>query len=473
MTIIRPHQVPPLSPQESVNAPPTTHPQGLAPEVPLDIPDAVFHAAPDGRLLNVSAAMARMLRYASPDQVMGARKSIAQHLSVEPGWWEEMVCIMLANHDALTFETHCWRQDGSLMAAHLHTRIVRAQDGRIRFIKGHIEDITRKRWGQMPHTLTVLEAISDYVVTTDLHGQIQFCNRAARHLLAPGAGEVDGVNEADEAIASANLFDLHPAQVNEHVMCEGMIMAVCHGVWSGETTMLHRDGSEIPVWQVLLSHIASDGKVEGFSMIARDIRGQKRIEAAGQRLRQEIDQRMREYAGHSRAISVGERAEVCSEKWVKAALRAIACAAPVDDPLLERLPAAGYVARYEGEGEGKILHMLSVGPQFETLFGFPPDAWTSQPDFWSHVVCPNDRERVATAYWKGVAHGQPFSLEYRVLARDRRVVWVRDEVVPLPTTSQPRCAYGVMVEVSERKRAEHEVQTLLPILRAARTASSP
>ncbi|NJN66005.1 MAG: PAS domain S-box protein [Chloroflexaceae bacterium] len=432
---------------------------------PLQPAGAEFRAAPDGRLLEVSPALARMLRYESPARLLTARKSIVQHFSGEPGWWDEIICIMLANHDSLSFETHCWRQDGSLMAAHLHIRILRDEAGRVHAIEGSIGDLTRQRWGETPHTLAMLETISDYVVTTDLYGQVQFGNQAVRRLLAPVAGR--------DGLSAVNLFDLHPVQVNEQIMCEGMISAVCRGFWSGETTMLRCDGSEVPVWQILLAHTAPDGKVEGFSMIARDISGQKRIEAAGHRLRQEIEQRIAAYGNRPRAISVGERVDPClgPGRWVEAALAAVAFAAPpaAQAPLPEHLPVGGYVARYDGEA----LRMLSVGPQFEPMFGFSPDAWTSNPDFWSRLVGPGDRGRVVAMYGRGIARAQPFSIEYRILARGRRVVWVRDEVVPLPTTTdQPRCVYGVMMDVTERKRAESELQTLLPMLRAARMPPS-
>ena len=55
-------------------------------------------------------------------------------------------------------------------------------------------------------------------------------------------------------------------------------VAAQHGVWSGETALLHRDGREIPVSQVIVAHKGGEGNVEYFSTIARDISQNKALE---------------------------------------------------------------------------------------------------------------------------------------------------------------------------------------------------
>jgi signal transduction histidine kinase len=54
--------------------------------------------------------------------------------------------------------------------------------------------------------------------------------------------------------------------------------ALRDGVWSGETALRHRDGSEVPVLQVVLAHCSADGEVDFLSTIARDISQRMRSE---------------------------------------------------------------------------------------------------------------------------------------------------------------------------------------------------
>ena len=51
------------------------------------------------------------------------------------------------------------------------------------------------------------------------------------------------------------------------------------GSWTGETFLLHRDGSEIPVSQAIMVHKGPDGDVQFISTIARDITERKRVES--------------------------------------------------------------------------------------------------------------------------------------------------------------------------------------------------
>jgi two-component system NtrC family sensor kinase len=122
--------------------------------------------------------------------------------------------------------------------------------------------------------------------------------------------------------------------------------------------------------------------------------------------------------------------------------------------LVEQLPAVSYIAAVNGE-----RRLLYVSPQIETLLGFSPDEWLSNPDLWATQLHPTDRQQVLTAYADSVANQTGFSGEYRLLARDAREVWVRtEEAVILDDTAHPKCVQGLMLDVTERKRAEEERQ---------------
>ncbi|MBI3301169.1 MAG: PAS domain S-box protein [Deltaproteobacteria bacterium] len=117
--------------------------------------------------------------------------------------------------------------------------------------------------------IAILEATPDFVGIADLDGRALYINRAGRRMV--GMGE-------DEPATNMNVYDYHPTWVRI-LFSEAIPVAIRDGVWSGETALLHRDGREIPVSQVMLAHkTGHDGTVEFFSTIARDITEKKALE---------------------------------------------------------------------------------------------------------------------------------------------------------------------------------------------------
>jgi len=115
----------------------------------------------------------------------------------------------------------------------------------------------------------ILEATSDYVCMTDPAGMIIYLNAAGRKLI--GAPESEG--------ASKSVGEIYPAWARELIEREGKSVASREGVWTGETTILGADGTEIPVSQVIIAHRAPGGEIRFFSTIARDMRERKAYEA--------------------------------------------------------------------------------------------------------------------------------------------------------------------------------------------------
>jgi PAS domain S-box-containing protein len=74
-------------------------------------------------------------------------------------------------------------------------------------------------------------------------------------------------------------------------------------------------------------------------------------------------------------------------------------------------------------------------------------------------VHEDDRARVEAEWDAAHAAGRRFAAEYRMVARDGRVLWFRDEAVLLrDAQGRPRDIQGVMLDVTERKEAERALQ---------------
>ncbi|HSL34227.1 MAG TPA: PAS domain S-box protein, partial [Candidatus Limnocylindrales bacterium] len=130
--------------------------------------------------------------------------------------------------------------------------------------------------------------------------------------------------------------------------------------------------------------------------------------------------------------------------------------------LTEHLPVVTYVRSFDGDRETTF-----VSPQIDRLLGYTPDEWLEDPDLFLRLVHPDDREEVAAREEVDAANGSRST--FRMVARDGRVVWVRDEAVAvLDESGRPLCVQGYLQDVSERKGAEQERSEL----RAAHSATA-
>jgi PAS domain S-box-containing protein len=122
--------------------------------------------------------------------------------------------------------------------------------------------------------------------------------------------------------------------------------------------------------------------------------------------------------------------------------------------LVEQVPAISYTAALDEE-----CTTLYISPQVEQILGFTPQEWQQEKDKWVQQLSPEDRERVLSEWESSRAAGTQFVSEYRVMARDGRAVWVRDEaVVVSDDKGRPICVQGLMFDITERKRAEQALK---------------
>ena len=117
----------------------------------------------------------------------------------------------------------------------------------------------------------ILEGTPDFVSSADLTGRIFYLNRAAREMV--------GLQPHTD-ITTMKISDFHPAWAGKLVSTEGLPGAIHEGSWAGESALLHRDGREIHVSQVIIAHKSANGGVEYFSTVVRDITERKEAEEA-------------------------------------------------------------------------------------------------------------------------------------------------------------------------------------------------
>ncbi|MBI5522024.1 MAG: PAS domain S-box protein [Desulfarculus sp.] len=113
-----------------------------------------------------------------------------------------------------------------------------------------------------------------------------------------------------------------------------------------------------------------------------------------------------------------------------------------------------------------------VSPEAEHLLGYPVEQWLSEPDFWENHLHPEDRQRAKQACLQAAAELTPHEFDYRMLAADGRVVWVRDIVSFEVEDGQLKGVVGVLVDITDRRQAEEALLKSQAAMRGLLDATS-
>ncbi|HJX07098.1 MAG TPA: EAL domain-containing protein, partial [Actinomycetota bacterium] len=124
--------------------------------------------------------------------------------------------------------------------------------------------------------------------------------------------------------------------------------------------------------------------------------------------------------------------------------------------LVEQIPAIVYQDKTDDSWS-----TVYVSPQITSLLGVLPEEWVGDSKLWSEMLHPDDRDRAIEEVDRGIESGQPYSVEYRMVARDGRVKWFQDTAVMLrDADGKPAYTHGVMLDITERREAEERLTYL-------------
>ncbi|QIN79351.1 EAL domain-containing protein [Rubrobacter marinus] len=121
--------------------------------------------------------------------------------------------------------------------------------------------------------------------------------------------------------------------------------------------------------------------------------------------------------------------------------------------LIEQIPVVTYVQELDHNNATGY-----ISPQLHDLVGYTTEEYTSDPELWIRLLHPEDRERVLAEDNRTDETGEPFRMEYRMVSRNGRVVWVRDEaVIVRDEDGEPLHWRGVILDITESKTLENRL----------------
>ena len=121
--------------------------------------------------------------------------------------------------------------------------------------------------------------------------------------------------------------------------------------------------------------------------------------------------------------------------------------------LVEQIPAVTYIDALDD-----VNSAIYISPQAESLLGTAPEEWLADPELFVKLLHAEDRESVLAEHTRANKTGAPLTLEYRLMTREGRVVWVCDQsVVVRDEGGKPRFRQGVLLDINDRREAEERV----------------
>jgi PAS domain S-box-containing protein len=124
--------------------------------------------------------------------------------------------------------------------------------------------------------------------------------------------------------------------------------------------------------------------------------------------------------------------------------------------LAENIPAVTWLA-----APGDRSSVLYLSPQVETMLGYSSAEWRAEPRLFSRLLHPEDRDSVLAELERGESRTGPVRFEYRLVARDGRIVWIRQETSTIrDAAGDPLFTQTLLLDVTERKQAAAERERL-------------
>jgi diguanylate cyclase (GGDEF)-like protein/PAS domain S-box-containing protein len=124
--------------------------------------------------------------------------------------------------------------------------------------------------------------------------------------------------------------------------------------------------------------------------------------------------------------------------------------------LVEQLPLIVYVDNLDAASSN-----IFTSPQIESILGYTVAEWANDETLFVRALHPEDRDRVLGAHKRTHETHEPLSVEYRLLARDGRTVWVRDEgVVVMDDAGEPLYLQGYLLDITGEREAQLQLRQL-------------
>jgi diguanylate cyclase (GGDEF)-like protein/PAS domain S-box-containing protein len=239
--------------------------------------EGVFQNTLEGQVLTVNPALARILGYESPEQVLCLIKNAGQDVWVNPDERLSYLKELKDHGEVLGYGCRFKRKDGSIIWVSVNGRIVRGADGEALYLNGFLIDITRDKRAQ-----EALRESTDFLKQAQENGDFGFYALDIPAGVWTSSDKLDdlfGIDKEYERTIAGWLALIHPddrammaIHANEEVFGEGK-------AFDKEYRIIRRT-DQAERWVQGMGRLEFDAQGQPLKMrgIIRDITNRKRAE---------------------------------------------------------------------------------------------------------------------------------------------------------------------------------------------------
>ncbi len=161
--------------------------------------EGIFQTTPEGRLISANQASARILGYASPEEIISQATDIASQFYARPEDREEVKRRLEDGARLVNQEVQFRRKDGTPIWVSLNAHAVMGEGGKVLYYEGTIEDITARKRAEeeLAKSEALLKAILDVSpvgITLVKNRKQQWANRTFCDLFGYEPDEMEDVD---------------------------------------------------------------------------------------------------------------------------------------------------------------------------------------------------------------------------------------------------------------------------------------
>ncbi len=109
------------------------------------------------------------------------------------------------------------------------------------------------------------------------------------------------------------------------------------------------------------------------------------------------------------------------------------------------------------ECDAKTFAFNFISQKAEKILGYTAEEWLSSKTFWSDHIHPEDRQWTIDYCTLKTKENLNHDFEYRMIAKNGAVVWLRDIVNVISENDQALSLRGIMIDITTTKEAEKDL----------------
>ncbi|MCX8110654.1 MAG: PAS domain S-box protein, partial [Syntrophorhabdaceae bacterium] len=162
--------------------------------------EGIFQTTPEGRFISVNPALARMMGFDSPEEMVNSFSDIARQHYVIPGERDRYKRLLEENGFIKGFEVQVYTRDGKKIWISVSSRAIYDTHGRLDHYEGTVIDITNRKNAEDELKKTyetmryIIESSPIGIYIVNEYGYIDFANRAFSNISGLGLERLRQIN---------------------------------------------------------------------------------------------------------------------------------------------------------------------------------------------------------------------------------------------------------------------------------------